>query len=223
MQNKKPTVIMTLISIFNVLLVLAGIAFAYFTASMSGNNAMIGVQAEENIGSIVFNGGADLETSSDIEPGWSETKTITLTVPAAKAQEMYIKLDYTNNMPELEYKFELTNIMLGNTNSGTSSSYVTNDYSDNGLSITSTGTNFITFDSSNTPQTLVLTEVNTGAYNGTITITYQLTLRLPETNVNQDQNQGKSFVGSLYGELNNEIIYYNSSNSNGTTTQPSAS
>ena len=223
MQNGKIETFMSVLSILTVVLTAIGLTFAYFSVQANNGNVANGVITTARVGNIIFSDGSTFNTSSDIVPDWNESKDITLIIPAMFVnQEIYINLDYENDMPELTYRIDVKDIKIDDVSVGTTSSLVTSDFSSNGSGTTSTSSGVRTLDSSGTSQSIRLVKVNTIASNSAIAITYTYKMELPETGVNQDENQDKNFEGTLSAALSNTVTYYNDANPSGTTTQPSA-
>lgn len=223
MQNKKTETLMLVLSILTVVLVSIGLTFAYFSVQIINGNSATATITTAAVGDIIFEDGAEFNTSSGIKPDWRESKDITLTFPPMFiGQEVYIDLDYKNNMPELTYSIEVKDIKVNGVSVGKTSTLVTNDFSSNGTGSTSTSSGTRALDSSNTNQNKRLVKVNSTASDKSIEITYTYTMELPETGVNQDQNQGKHFTGTLSARMENEITYYTNANPTGTTVEPKA-
>lgn len=196
MENRSKDLSLVIITVLTIIMVMVGVTFAYFTTKMNGTNGFVNLSTMK-VGDITFDGGADFTNSTDIEPGWKETKTFTITTPATDVKStVYIRLDYTNAFQDLTW------------------------------SLTGTGANseitgVIPTASTSTTVTLVTLTINPSS--SAQTFNYSLTIELPNKTTNQDYDQGKTFTGTLYADLGNGIntIYYNSSNKNGTTTAPS--
>lgn len=196
MEDRSKDLSLVIITVLTIIMVMVGVTFAYFTTKMNGTNGFVNLSTMK-VGDITFDGGADFTNSTDIEPGWKETKTFTITTPATDVKStVYIRLDYTNAFQDLTW------------------------------SLTGTGANseitgVIPTASTSTTVTLVTLTINPSS--SAQTFNYSLTIELPNKTTNQDYDQGKTFTGTLYADLGNGIntIYYNSSNKNGTTTAPS--
>lgn len=197
MKESSKDLSLIIITILTIVVLIVGVTFAYFTTGLNQNSAVNGSVTTAKVGDITFDGGADFTNSTDIEPGWKETKTFTVTTPATDVKStVYIRLDYTNAFQDLTW------------------------------SLTGTGANseitgVIPTTSTNTTVTLVTLTINPSS--SAQIFNYSLTVELPNKTTNQDYDQGKTFTGTLYADLGNGIntIYYNSSNKNGTTTAPS--
>lgn len=195
MEDKKRNIILSLFSIGIVIMIAVGLTFAYFSTSMTGTAGITSVTTG-TIGKITFDGGADFQTSSEIEPPWTESKTFTITVaPSVVSQTIYVWMDYSNTVPELTFN-------VSNTSDG--------------------AVGDIVLDTTGTTKTVKLVEKTFEASTTTQVIEYTITVSLPETGVSQNQNQGKTFNASMYANLGDEetIYYYNESNPTGTTTKP---
>lgn len=196
MEDRSKDLSLVIITVLTIIMVMVGVTFAYFTTKMNGTNGSVNLSTMK-VGDITFDGGADFTNSTDIEPGWKETKTFTITTPATDVKStVYIRLDYTNAFQDLTW------------------------------SLTGTGANseitgVIPTTSTSTTVTLVTLTINPSS--SAQTFNYSLTVELPNKTTNQDYDQGKIFSGTLYADLGagNNIIYYNTSNKNGTSTVPS--
>lgn len=196
MKDSSKDLSLVIITVLTITMVVVGVTFAYFTTKMNGTNGSVNLSTMK-VGDITFDGGADFTDSIDIEPGWKETKTFTITTPATDVKStVYIRFDYTNTFQDLTWSL---------TGSGANSEI----------------TGVIPTASTSTTVTLVTLTINPSS--SAQTFNYSLTVELPDKTTNQDYDQGKTFTGTLYADLGNGIntIYYNSSNKNGTTTAPS--
>lgn len=196
MEDSSKDLSLVIITVLTITMVVVGVTFAYFTTKMNGTNGSVNLSTMK-VGDITFDGGADFTDSTDIEPGWKETKTFTITTPATDVKStVYIRFDYTNTFQDLTWSL---------TGSGANSEI----------------TGVIPTASTSTTVTLVTLTINPSS--SAQTFNYSLTVELPDKTTNQDYDQGKTFTGTLYADLGNGIntIYYNSSNKNGTTTAPS--
>ena len=196
MEDSSKDLSLVIITVLTITMVVVGVTFAYFTTKMNGTNGSVNLSTMK-VGDITFDGGADFTDSIDIEPGWKETKTFTITTPATDVKSIvYIRFDYTNTFQDLTWSL---------TGSGANSEI----------------TGVIPTASTSTTVTLVTLTINPSS--SAQTFNYSLTVELPDKTTNQDYDQGKTFTGTLYADLGNGIntIYYNSSNKNGTTTAPS--
>ena len=205
MNGKKYEIYLSVITIMTVLVTAVGVSFAYFTDGISGTEGAIS-STTASIGSVTFDGGQDFSMSTEIEPGWSATKTFSIEVsPSVVDQVIYIRLDYVNGFKDLELNVNGT-VGEGNGINGAKRS----------VSLVKE----MSADSASNTTTLV--ELTVPASDNTIKYNYTLTASFPDTNQNQNYDQGKTFEATLYADLGESDIYYNDANQGGTTTKPNA-
>lgn len=199
MGNKRYEVMLSVITIMTVLTTVVGVTFAYFTGSITGTPGDV-VATTDLIGGVTFDGGSDFTTASEIEPGWSESKTFSITAaPSNHDQTVFVKMKYTNGFTDMK-----CNVTSSVTNSGAKGDIV-----------------LITNETDIQEETLV--EVTFPASGETQTIEYTFKMEFPDTGENQNPQQGKEFNGTLFAELNGgSELYYNNENPTGTSTKPNA-
>lgn len=193
MDSKRYEIMLSVITILTVIVTSVGVTFAYFTTDISGTPAKVEATTTK-IGGVTFDGGSNFTTANEIEPGWSESKTFTITVaPSDNEQTVYVKIKYTNGMPDLTCNVtDVANGAKGN----------------------------VSLDSTGTEATSILVEKVFAPSDTVQSITYTLTMALPETGENQNTSQGKEFNGLLFAELGNNGLYFNDENPSGTATKP---
>lgn len=199
MKKKKNEIFLSIISIGTVIMTAIGVTFAYFTTNMSGKAGNI-LSSVAKVGTITFQDGTTFTTSQDIAPDWQESKTFTITAaPSSISQTVNVKMRYTNNMPDLKCMVTLAN--NGGLKEGAVGEVILNTTGVETIATLVTKT----FEPSSTTQT----------------VTYELTMSLPETGQNQNSSQGKIFEGTMFADLGQEdTLYYNQDNPNGTTIKP---
>ena len=190
-ENKGQTIFLSVIGIATLLVAIIGATFAYFTTSMGGTQGTVKATTAK-IGAASFT--AQSVTGTAVLPGWtSEAKTVTVTLGPS---------DY-------DVKYTCTLKMTANPLTD--------------LTLTVAGTN---------AQTDVNGKLKTGATDtviasGTLaksateqkaSMTY--TLSFPETGEAQNGQQGATIAGTVSCSLDQETVYYNAANPNGTTTEP---
>ena len=196
MKEKKQEILLSVVSILTIIVAVIGATFSYFTTKMTGSGTS-GTVTTAKVGNITFNGGNDLTNASDIEPGDTFDKTFSISVPATDVSNtVYIRMDYTNEFQDLQWSIKGT---------GANTDVIT-------------GT--IPTTSTKTTVTLVTNKITKNSV--AQTFNYTLTITLPNLDKNQDYDQGKKFSGTLYADLGDgvDMIYYNSTYPNGTTTKP---
>ena len=190
-ENKGQTIFLSVIGIATLLVAIIGATFAYFTTSMGGTQGTVKATTAK-IGAASFT--AQSVTGTAVLPGWtSEAKTVTVTLGPS---------DY-------DVKYTCTLKMTANPLTD--------------LTLTVAGTN---------AQTDVNGKLKTGATDtviasGTLaksateqkaSMTY--TLSFPETGEAQNGQQDATIAGTVSCSLDQETVYYNAANPNGTTTEP---
>ena len=199
--KKGNTVLLTVIAVATLLVAVVGATFAYFTASVAGNDTASSVVVKTaQIGTITYTNGNEVKLENAYPGATSETKTFTVAADSSATANVNYSLNWTN---------------------------VTNGFvNKEDLVYTLTGANS---DASNTTTTLV-TKTNEVAPSANTLIgssvlkpgethTYSLTVKFKETGSDQNANQSKSFTGKIEVSTGD---YYNDANQSGTTTAPSA-
>lgn len=200
-ENKGQTIFLSVIGIATLLVAIVGATFAWFSASVTGNDQASSVTVTAaKIASVVF-AETNTVTATNALPGWSAAKTFTVTRPAgATATQNYtVTLTYTNtaaaggtNIQDMYY------ILTKNSTAGAETQI-------NATSAT------ITIDTGSF--TLGTEEVNT----------YSLLFKFKETGLDQNSQQGAAFSGLIQVQVDGgTTTYYNNDNPTGTNTAPSA-
>lgn len=196
MKEKNQEILISVVSILTIIVAVIGVTFSYFTTKMTGSGTGSSITTAK-VGNITFNGGNDLTNAGDIEPGDTFDKTFSISVPATDVSNtVYIRMDFTNEFQDLEWSIKGT---------GANTSVIT-------------GT--IPTTSTKTTVTLVTNKITKNSV--AQTFNYTLTITLPNLDKNQDYDQGKTFSGTLYADLGDDVdmIYYNNTHPSGTTTKP---
>lgn len=202
-NNKKGnTVLLTVIAVATLLVAVVGATFAYFTATVTGNDtASSVVVSTAKVGTITYTNGNEL-TLTNAYPG--ATASITFTVASAN--------DSTTNV---KYGIAWDSITNG---------FVTKSdlvYTLTGSNSGNAGTVINVASETQVPDTAG-TIASTGVLAPGETHTYTLTVTFKETGVDQNSNQGKNFVGRIQVNTGDTETYYNDANKSGTSTQPTA-
>ena len=169
MQKKKLTLV-----IVSLLVVVLSVSLAYFTAQIIGKGKDVSVTSA-NL-QIVFTDSDGALTGTDIEPGWSATKTFTI-----------------KNDTKTEYKYNIVIKGLVNT-------FVTNGYLQYKITSTNDGYNMTEF--KDVPKSETATDTAL-AYSVSIPKdviqTYTIEFRYPnDTEVDQGDDMGKVLKGTLF-------------------------
>ena len=185
MSDLKYKIILSVIGFATVVVAVVGVTFAYFVSNSTAKGSGGSLNAvTTKLGEIDFGEeGESFVTATDIEPGWKEEKIITVSSTASDlGQVIDIVLKYTNTMPDLTLKVEQID------ENGSDNVVVTTD--NIGVHEEETTLNLvnITFPKSETD----------------ITYKFRVTLELPDTDENQNDNQGKTFeatVAAVYNKI----------------------
>ncbi|MEG1015635.1 MAG: TasA family protein [Bacilli bacterium] len=202
-NNKGQTIFMSVIGIATLLVAIIGATFAYFTASVTGNDKASSIIVNTaTIASIDFQDGP-LITLPNALPGDSVEKTFTIALSGTEvttvAMAYEVLFTTTNNgIDDLNYTLTCTNAAGVPTTAG--------------------------INSLKTP--LTNTKIGSGTFAAGVTAldrthTWKIVVKFPETGSNQNSQQGKAFTGALQVKFaGGNDIYYNNSNTGGTGTKP---
>jgi hypothetical protein len=179
-MDKKTTILLTILGIATFLMAMVGTTFAYFTATVKGNDtATVTTISAATIGAT-FSDSADISISN-IVPGWNASKTITIENTSTTTLQYNIKWTSVNNT------------FVKGVNNGNSDDFV--------YTLTKTSTN----GAANIAETAVpsadgnlITKQSIAAGE---TQTYTLTILFKSTGVVQDENQGASFSAKLQATI----------------------
>ncbi len=165
MQDKKQAkLIIILVAV--IMLSIAGISYAYFTINITGNENAISVILKTGSLSLVYESGNEI-TAEKVIPGWSQTKTFTVTNNGA------VKTNYSINWSE-----------------------ITNSFEGQDLVYSISGDNGIIINEEIVPKTATeikgFVEIEAGKKD-----TYILTVKYKNTSSNQNADQGKTFSGKI--------------------------
>lgn len=213
-NNKKGnTILLTVIAIATLLVAIVGATFAYFTATVTGNDeAKSVIVSTAQLGSVTYTNGNELK----IENGY----------PGAYSNEITFTVASTNNTVPIAYSINWVIAAANNT-------FV--DKTDLVYSLTGTSSNGGTVVSLTSPETLPdgkkylqvpasSSAIGTGSLAaGGDTHTYTMQVHFKETADDQNDNQGKSFMGKIEVATSSDNgPYYTDSAKNGQDTIPEA-
>ena len=195
-ENKGQTIFISVIGVATLLVAIIGATFAYFTTQMGGNVANVSATTAK-IGAVTYEAQGITTENTAILPGWtSGDKTVTVTLG-----ESDYDVDYTCSL-NVSGLGTLTDMTL----------YVSGDNAtaaSNGKKLASTDT------------TVQLATGTLAKGTGdSATLTYSL--KFPETGASQNDQQGQTITATVSCATAGETVYYNSINTTGTTTTPSA-
>ena len=202
-ENKKGnSVLLTIVAVATLLVIVIGVSFAYFTASVSGNDTASSVIVKTaEIGTITYTNGQALVLENGYPGAYSNTITFTVSSSAASGgvatQYILMWASVTNDFvdkSDLEYT-------ISSNDAGT---------------ITGTFT---------APSTAGRIGTQSAILPAGATHTYTMQLHFKETGNNQNSNQGKNFSGVVQVATTDAVdsdLYYTDHAPSGTTDLPSA-
>lgn len=198
--KKGNTVLLTVIAVATLLVAVVGATFAYFTASVAGNDTASSVVVKTaQIGTITYTNGNEVKLDNAYPGATSETKTFTVAADTSATANVNYSLNWTNVTNGFVNKEDLVYTLTG-TNSDTANT-----------------TTLVTKTNEVAPSANTL--IGSSVLKPGETHTYSLTVNFKETGSDQNANQGKSFTGKIEVSTGD---YYNDANQSGTTTAPSA-
>ena len=199
--KKGNTVLLTVIAVATLLVAVVGATFAYFTASVAGNDTASSVVVKTaQIGTITYTNGNEVKLDNAYPGATSETKTFTVAADTSATANVNYSLNWTNVTNGFVNKEDLVYTLTG-ANSDASN----------------TTTTLVTKTNEVAPSTNTL--IGSSVLKPGETHTYSLTVKFKETGSDQNANQSKSFTGKIEVSTGD---YYNDANQSGTTTAPSA-
>jgi len=183
-MEKKNVVFLTVLAIATLLTAVVGTTFAYFTATVTGNDAATTTTISSATIAVAYSDGADI-SEANILPGWTASKTISVTNSSTVA---------------VTYDIAWTNVTNTFVQGGVEGSK-TDDFV---YTLTKTSTN----GAANVAETAVPTASDTKLITGQSiaageTQTYTLTLTFKDTGIVQNENQGKQFAAKLLTSVAN--------------------
>ena len=120
--KKGNTVLLTVIAVATLLVAVVGATFAYFTASVAGNDTASSVVVKTaQIGTITYTNGNEVKLENAYPGATSETKTFTVAADASATANVNYSLNWTNvtngfvNKEDLVYTLTGANSDASNT------------------------------------------------------------------------------------------------------------
>ena len=184
MDNKGQNIFLTVVGLATLLISIIGATFAYFTVQITGNNTASSINVSAaNVAAVTFTDGPAI-TVSNAYPGYSSTKTFTISSTDG---------DATSNV---QY---IINLVTTTTTLSASSPAANTGEVYYSLSGTKNGSGAVasTVTKANAPKTNTTTQIGSGTLVGNETHTYTFTFGITERNSEQDYLQGKKFVGII--------------------------
>ena len=209
--KKGNTVLLTVIAVATLLVAVVGATFAYFTASVAGNDTASSVVVKTaQIGTITYTNGNEVKLENAY-PGATSNEvkfTIALDQDATTSVHYTLKwINVTNDFDpssDLVYSLKGTDRSTGSVENGEQPKLI-DDITNKEVPTTSG------------------TIIGSGIVSGASIHEYTLTVKFKETGIDQNSNQGKSFTGKIEVFTgDNGETYYNDANKSGTSEKPNA-
>ncbi len=178
-KGKKVSLTKALVAIGLLLILSIGVTYAYFTANITGSESSTTITVGSATMAITYSGGSAINVSN-VVPGWTSNKSITVTGTNTNSQI----LDYTLTLKKTTNTFSTGALKYTLTNT-TTGGVVTPITTKSNVSIT-TGTADMTIGSGS---------FAVGA--SAVQHTYTFTISFPDTGVAQNTEQGKTFTGYI--------------------------
>ena len=217
-QKKGNTILLTVIAIATLLVAVVGATFAYFTATVTGNEGASSVIVKTaEIGTITFTDGQEINLENAL-PGASKNKEFSIsasnaTIPIKYSVKLNIETNgFTNTKSDLEEGNDLVYTLSGTVSGSNNGSLISGTQEGGHEDLAITG------------QQGSSMNLGEGTLGVGETHKYTFTIKFKETGDNQNSNQGVQFKGALEvttGDQSNET-YYNNTNPSGTNTMPSS-
>lgn len=173
-KDKKPNIIAIIGAVILLVLAVVGLSYAFFSAYIKGSETDTSIEGTGAKLSLVYADGKSVITSSNIMPGWSATKTFTVT---------------NNGEADTYYKLKISNITNAFVEGGLTFSIAS---SDGGTSVTEQAVG-----------TTTRTITNSIAIAQGKTHTYTVTAKYINLNKDQTPDLGKSFSYTIGIEASN--------------------
>ena len=197
-MEKKNVVFLTVLAVATLLTAVVGTTFAYFTATVTGNDtATVTTIKAANLG-VTYSDGATV-TGTNIIPGWTASKTITV--------ENTSDVDVTYSI----YWSNITNTFVNDTNpTGNVSEenfyYTVTSSSTDNTSAAATISGEIAMPDTPATGANEVAFANDVALKAGAKHTYVITMNFREANYPQDSNQGKEFRAKFVVKTDNVSV-----------------
>lgn len=183
-EDRKHTIFLSVVGIATLVVAIIGATFAWFSATVTGNNTASSVKVQAGTLGITYADGSSNINLTNAMPGASAYKTFTIQNTGG-VQSSY-KINWKN----------VTNGFVKTTVNATATDNLV--YKLEMGDATSQGGTYITQTETAAPATGATTQIGgTGVIPSGKTQTYKLTITFKELGADQNSNQGKSFVGNI--------------------------
>lgn len=209
--KKGNTVLLTVIAVATLLVAVVGATFAYFTASVAGNDTASSVVVKTaQIGTITYTNGNEVKLDNAYPGATSNEVKFTIALDQDATTSVHYTLKWVNvtndfdPSSDLVYSLKGTDQSTGSVENGEQPKLI-DDITDKEVPTTSG------------------TIIGSGIVSGASIHEYTLTVKFKETGIDQNSNQGKAFTGKIEVFTgDNGETYYNDANKSGTSEKPNA-
>ena len=198
-MEKKNVVFLTVLAVATLLTAVVGTTFAYFTATVTGNDTATETSIKTATLGVTYSDGAQV-TGTNIVPGWTATKTIS--VENTSNVDVTYSIFWTN----------ITNEFVNDTNPTTNASEenfyysVTSSSTDNSSPAATVSGNVAMPDAPVSPAANKVAFVDSVDLKAGAKHTYEITMTFKEAGYAQDDNQNKQFKAKFVTETENVAI-----------------
>ena len=196
-NNRGQSIFLSVVGIATLLVAIVGATFAYFSISVTGNTTASSINVTTALlGGVTYSGNTAGINVTDVYPGWTETKTFTISTDATGV-DATANINYIVNLH--------TNTTAANSNDDTknlaAAAASKHDFTYTvGTPTTTAGTATPAVNSTNAdmPTTDGIVELGTGTLVGPNCVhTWSFTVLLKESSTDQNELQGKSYHGVI--------------------------
>lgn len=174
-NNKGQTIFLSVVGIATLLVAIIGATFAWFSATVSGNNTASSVIVETATIGITYTNGNEIKLQNAL-PGATDTKTFTVAAADGSTIDQTYKINWNITTFDFANKADLVYALTGTPDG-------------DGTAVNKSETAM--------PTTTGVSEIGSGTLKPDETHSYSLTVTFKETGSNQNANQGKSFAGKI--------------------------
>lgn len=183
-NNRGQSIFLSVVGIATLLVAIIGATFAYFSITVNGNDTASSIHVTTaTLGNVTFDGTGAGVSIENVYPGWTTTKTFTIQAAGA------------DSTSAIQYLVTLDVATTGNTLLNGADFVYTLATDDTNAYLGASGTTNQLSTTASAEQQMpgASATLAHGTLDGNERITYTMVITLKETNIPQDQYQGKVF------------------------------
>lgn len=180
-NNKRQTIFLSVVGIATLLVAIIGATFAWFSATVTGNNTASSVIVETATMGITYTNGQEIKLLNAV-PGANQQKTFTVSSDSKATADQNYKIKWVVSKFDFVNKNDLVYTLTGTSSKSGTPINVSNK------TVVPASSQAIT---------------GTGVLKPSDTHTYTLYVEFKETGSDQNSNQGKTFQGKIEVEAVN--------------------